>query len=602
MSETLTAAQIGAVWKQHEQTLGTSDAVVFAHDLSQAFPYVRFSEPALARTIHRLPTADHLYPGAVDTVQDLLRQGDRVVIWTQGEKHTQLWKLGTSGIGKIRHGLSRQERREFTSFTDEDKVACLPETVGRFREEHHGQVNIVDDKSDNIARLQDRIDRWKAEGTYPEGLDINLIWINQGRTKDRVPEGMTVEEFKAQFTTIDDIRQLRDVHQSPGVTTWFIDYDHTLVHTNGWREQVFASLESHLGKTEPIICPILDERVGLNGHDHVKEEFKNGMSGADRIVRVGNGVPELDKVAKYNPNNRERVIREMRGFKLLQQTALAPHLIAPERKLPQYGLLVYPFYPGIQLREGIKNGAIDEQLALDVLRSVVELEGLHWSRAQSSDSDSELRSMQREEWNDTVAGIQTVIGQFESRFGLTSDQAQHGEIVINGVVYPSLGHCVRAVEDIFKQRPPYTVVAHNDLTGANLLVNPDERSFKVVDYEWAGQADPAESLVRTVKYISTTTLRDTPLFDVQASDGRVVINTSSVMFNPLAEKMQALGLSLTGEVGRLLGDGEFERRFALYLAGSYLREVALSLRRGTPETALLATVMAARQVATAQQL
>lgn len=334
MSEVVNAAKIGAVWKAHEQALGASHAGQFAQDLATAFPHLRFSPTALAHDILRLPTETHVYPGAKETLQQLIGQGDRVVIWTQGEKHMQLWKVATSGLGEIRRGLPRDQRSEFTCFTDTDKVTCLPETVQRFRKPEHNQVTIVDDKSENILRLRERVAEWQADGTYPADLQVNLVWINQGRTKDTVPEGYTVEQFRQEFATIEDIKDLAKVPGEPGKNLWFIDYDHTLVHTNGWREEIFQRLEEDLadGSYDSIICPILDKKAGLNGHNHVKDEFKSGMSGADRIVRVGNGKVEEDVVAKYNPGNKEKIRREVRGFKVLQETPLAPHLIPPKKR------------------------------------------------------------------------------------------------------------------------------------------------------------------------------------------------------------------------------------------------------------------------------
>lgn len=540
------------------------------------------------RTILRMQTKDHLYDGASDTLKDLLEPDNHVIIWTQGDKRGQLWKAVNAGLYSLRQELPYEEKKRFSVIAEMDKITPLPSIFKSLQNEKAKNFFIVDDKSNNIKELDERIERWKKTGEIPEDTDIQLIWINQGRTKDQVPEGFTAESFSQRYTTINDIRQLEEIKPEDKKAVWFIDLDHTILDTSNAREKMFEMLADQIEPTHPVISPSIDLKLRLNGNVRAVEDLKSGMSGG-RVARI-----ETDQgtiVVKYNPEEPHKISGEVRGYRALQETPLSPYLLRPFFASEADGVLAMPYFDGIQLREGIKSGELSTTDALKVVSELLSVKKDFWSCQPKIYRNGELVSMQRKEWPDTLEKISQVVASLSERFNIPTVNLWISSLVVEGQEYPSLVTLLGQVHDFLHQSPPYAVLTHGDATGANTLYDPRTKTWRIFDTEWTGYSDSSEAFVRTTKYISTTTVQAEKPIQVSLSDGRLHINLNTT-HSATASMLQEYGMSMVDVFAYSLRDPDFSRRVKYYLSGSYLREFALSAKRGNPELGLFALVKA----------
>lgn len=118
--------------------------------------------------------------------------------------------------------------------------------------------------------------------------------------------------------------------------------------------------------------------------------------------------------------------------------------------------------------------------------------------------------------------------------------------------------------------------------------------WKALDPEWAGFVDPAEALVRDVKYVSTTTATG---FNVDAHlNGGTLILKADVIIPPSCQEMETYGMSQVNSIAQTQQDPTFAERFKTYLGGSHLREMALVLRRSSPELAIFSMARAVQAI------
>lgn len=575
------AAEVRQHFEEEEARYGYTNAPAVAQAIAPESPFASEIE----RAVERMPTQEHLYPGAVETVTDLLSAGDHVTIWTQGDPKLQMWKVGLSGIGSVRRSLPRQDRRRFSVISSMDKVSDLAELASRRYAAGLTNIVVVDDKAKNIERADASIRAAIEDGTLPENTQLTAVWINQGRTRDQVPEGYTPEAFKERFLTIENISQLGKVRETVRAgrddqVAWLIDFDHTLLHTAGAKEDLFKRIAGLISERVPFnVSPRLDHELRLNGNVRGIRELLSGMSGG-QVLHIDTGDESF--VVKHNPTSPERVRREIEGYSALRDTPLAKHLLPPRQMSDRLALLVLPYQEGIQLRQGVKEGLIDTPHAGAILSDLFDTELQWWPEQDRTQPTGQIESMQRSEWNDTVDRVQTALVDLSKHFSIPVEKLWTLPISHNGQEHGSFLSAMRQVHMLLSEQPPYTVLDHNDASGANILVNQNDGSWKLVDAEWAGQADPAESFVRMTKYASTTTLTDLGPIKIEEVDGKLVIDVDPT-FPDAALRLQEMGLSRTPQFARALNDPDFTTRVREYLAGSYIREIALAAKRGNPD-------------------
>lgn len=321
-------------------------------------------------------------------------------------------------------------------------------------------------------------------------------------------------------------------------------------------------------------------RAEIDPNDIVKiTPLVQGMSGtgvAKMNIRGGKTL-----VAKWDGEESTKVRKEIRGQKALADTPLDSWLLPQHVADEEKGILITPFFEGEELRSGIRKGTIGSELAIATVSDLLNVKQKWWSEQQKRNAiDREYISMQREEWLDTEGGIHETIGKLSDKYHISPDDLMSKKIVYNGEEYPSIDTAMSTVRTILTKKPPYTVLAHNDATGGNILVTPEKKAL--IDGEWIGQSDPAEAYVRMTKYITSSTVTIPKEEDTKISlthDGVIIVNFNALV-PPTAIDLQNQGLSKLPEFSESLHDTHFRDRVFGYLAGSYLRELSLGRKRG----------------------
>lgn len=545
----------------------------------------------IERQVARMPTRPFLYEGVEETIKDLLALDDEVVIWTQGQESVQLHKVASSGIGKLRRVLPREKRHNLKVFTNPDKVSPLPSLINDFLEKGIKTIIIVDDKAENIVRASKKIEEAARDGYIDRETRIIPVWINQGHFQGQVPQGYTLEEFRKQFMTIEDTREIQTIRaQIEGKIGWLIDFDHTLVDTNAAKKILFEKMADSIMATSPTptISHEIDREIGLNGNVKGIEELLSGMSGG-RVIKIITDQRVI--VVKHNPLQPRKIAQEIDGYDKLLNTPLADHLPRPIATLRQAGVIVLPFFEGIQLREGVRQNRLPLDVAQRTLAQLLSIKKEWWTKQPKIQVDEETTSMQRDEWQDTIKKLNASLLSLSQIFNIPVYNLWTSPIVIDGQEYPPLLAAVNKTATALRQPPPYALLSHGDATGANIVVSEEKNEWVLLDAEWAGPTDPAESYVRMIKYLSTTTVSEIYALDAKLQDGKIVIEMR-LKFPQSAISLQQYGMTMLPVFARSLSDPYFPERVRDYLTGSYLRELALSLQRGKPELGLLAMIKA----------
>lgn len=559
--------------------------------------------PNLSREVLRMPTRQHLYDGAEDTLRELLKQNgkqDRIIIWTQGNPTGQLWKVGMSGLGALRkeHG-----RERFGIHAAEDKIATLPKLLNELNEHGSTRVVIVDDKAKNIAKVAHVAESWRQN--HPTAnVEVVPVWINQGRTKDQVPEGTTLEEFKATHHTVEDIRELQAMQATGKRTAWLIDWDHTLNETARAKEQLFSNMATTIERHHPdtvLGSHILDLQARIAGA-HEVIELQQGMSGR-RVFEARHR--EGAVVVKHAPGS-EKTRAEIRGIQHLLQMPHRQHMPGIHLASERNGIIAMESIPGNSGREKLKYGMVTEQ-DMQHVDGIIDMK-LQWLTAVRTGNSPvpdgmRVRSMQREEFDDTLIGIQGAVEQLSTAFQLLPQNVFTLPTVYDGTPHLSLEDTVQTVANFYEQSAhddKYPL--HGDVSWSNMIFTPDKAY--VIDGEWTGLHDPAEAYARTAKVISTTTTQEhitaNLLVGVHAGQEILAIETNDPFQRPMHHLQRHL-LDRGGEFSVALQDPTFMRKLYMYLAGSYLRELAIANRRGMgPNEQLFALKKAIDMVELAQ--
>lgn len=595
-----TLDQVRQSYQRQEDLHGMTIPAQVAAEITGVMNLPTTLTPLIRQRFQQFPFRDFVYQGAADTINALMEDNGnsthRVIIWTQGYPDYQLWKIHTSGLTGLRNGKGAESKQKLTAYTSPNKINELPQLLDQLSTEGVTTAIIVDDKSDNIAKTALALQQHPS----PTGLQVIPVWINQGRTKNKVPEGFTLDTFKQSFTTIEDIRQLQEVRSRFGQldenVAWLIDFDHTLAETSAQKEALFRDLAARLDIIRQDILPAgvvftINSEFSSGIKDGIMSQLTDGMSGS-QIVKVENGTQVF--VVKSNPKNPEKVRKEIRGRRRLREIGY-DGMILPSlhdnihnRENP---FIVLPFYDGKQLRHAMRDREFDTQTCVAVVSSLLDIKKQLWSKqVHGNSSEASYVSMQRSEWDDTLVKLNNSLQYLSDEFGITQEQLYELPLSANGYNGHSLGEAISLVHEFLNNNPPYTIVAHNDASGGNILVSSQRSDFTIIDCEWAGPADPAEAFVRMIKHESTTTLSDIQKGFITKQNDCLVIDFEAELPDA-ATQVQQLGISKIVEFAQALNDPDFPRRVQLYLAGSYLREIALTPQRTTDNRMILFPIL-----------
>ncbi len=325
---------------------------------------------------------------------------------------------------------------------------------------------------------------------------------------------------------------------------------------------------------------------------HKEVRFSNGSSGARIDLKAH---PDLvgRSVVKTNAVDPQRIHREMAGARmLLVHGAYSPWILRPSHFDEEPARIVYPYVEGVDLRTALLTSQLQDD---DVVRVAQMLKDIEIARACERTARTPdtvpYGSMQRGEWGDTLARIAQLYKQ-----GILKDVDPESPIVVGEQTYPSLNDVIRRVNGLMSIAPPFVDIGHNDLTQTNvLLTGTVDSPLVIIDHEWAGYADPAESLVRTAKARKTYDLPKEALQELQI-DGGVIRMPNPAPHAQQPALFEKTIYDATRQMADRYGDDHFIDRVQLYRAGSYLRECAMSDTRSTPQHGLYAIVEASMAI------
>lgn len=355
----------------------------------------------------------------------------------------------------------------------------------------------------------------------------------------------------------------------------------------GRREDEFGAIPTEIALA---LNPHLHQEIA----DQPLTILNGGISGGF-ITAAGN------IVLKFNLKSPERIRREISGRRFLNThgfDGVSPNfqLIPSLQDQPRgrHPFVVMPLIQGATLADFIK--ASETQQAAGIVNTILEAKKAWWTDNHGNRID-DLGSMQRLEWAETLALIPVALRQLAEHFEIDTNKFVHLPLTIDCQTYPSLSETVTLVRSLLSESPPYTRPCHGDLSANNIIVTPDGK-IHATDGEWAGHADPAEALVRIIKQESSRTLR--------LLQARVEVSADSLQIDMVGEipgaarTCQSIGMEHLADFAELFRDKSLPARFHTYMAGSYLRELALGPRRlPDPQMLLYPVIKAASHAAQA---
>ena len=210
--------------------------------------------PELAAIIQRLPTEPYIFKGSREGIEALLQNGDTVIIWTQGEQSLQRAKYETSGLTD----LEKRYPGLFGFYTSPDKVPLLaaksPDNIILNKSRGTEPVFILDDKAKNVLNAEKTVRKAQANGILrTQNIQpVILAWMRHpnGRSRNIVPSTYArVEEFTSEFLTVESMPEFfskrMELFPHNNVNA-LIDWDHTVLWSQAWREKGFALIHKQL--------------------------------------------------------------------------------------------------------------------------------------------------------------------------------------------------------------------------------------------------------------------------------------------------------------------------------------------------------------------
>lgn len=192
----------------------------------------------LRRAIDWHPTRDFLFPGAADTLVALIQHGDAVQIWT----NNTLVRVATSGVGKIRHRLPREERwRLGVAFAEDNKISLLPELL-KTADDKRMPIVVVDDTPKNLLQAVEVA----REIDIHSPMALLLARMQRNQTSHHLldrPHGI-ITEIPQLLAFREEIVTACRRNGFAQRVYWLIDFDNTLID-KGAHEQ---SIEDALSK------------------------------------------------------------------------------------------------------------------------------------------------------------------------------------------------------------------------------------------------------------------------------------------------------------------------------------------------------------------
>lgn len=567
--------------QEQRQLRGYSDARAIAHDFI-ADPLSPWYAK-LVRLILRFPTQQFLYPNSYHSLEQLYQFGDVIHIWTQGNYKDQLWHFAMSRLVKIRK-TGKEQKQRLSFMLVRDKITSIATLITSLNK-NTDVIVFVDDKLSQLQHAAEQMQKLTQQQKWLSNVEAHFVYIR--RTEEGVVSPVSMGGYF--FHSIDDITEIISLRNEIGDKKkfyWLIDLGKTLLDSKRLKSALYIEIANFIETMPCVISPLIDCELGLHGKVVAIKQFeRQSQTRQTLLVTFSDG---QKKIIKCNYSDHERILRENQGYDVLSTTPLGPYMSYPEFVDYKNGVLVLPYIDGHQLRQVVKNETLPDQQVLKVFAEILNVKKTWWSQQVKHYGRLEVSSVQRYDWKNTLEILALALAPAlqESKLSLTQFMALPIMTAQAKQSY-SLDTVIVLLRNLLENMPEYTVLTHGDLSGANILLEANTGNWYVIDPEYADYGDPAESYVKLIKYETTNTVQKVNKSQLAIKDGKIYIDVD-IQFSNLAYQLQEMGLSAAPELAMSLRDHDFLRRVKIYLAGTYLREAALTINRCRPDLILFA--------------
>ena len=206
----------------------------------------------LTQEIELVPTKPFIFEKAREGIEEFLCNGDTVVIWTQGDESLQKAKYNSSGL----IDLEKEFPDFFRFYTSPDKIPQLTQLIINTTDDL-GPVLVVDDKASNVLNSENVVRKAQEDDLFTPNYikPVTVAWMRHinGRSRNKVPQGYkSPEDFMRDFLTVETMQELfqkRIQMISNRKITLLLDFDHTILWTAKWQEEVYKMVFDCLSKS-----------------------------------------------------------------------------------------------------------------------------------------------------------------------------------------------------------------------------------------------------------------------------------------------------------------------------------------------------------------
>lgn len=172
------------------------------------------------------PTKDYVYPNVPETLETLLSQGHRLVIWTNEFPEN----VGTSRLGFLRRALPPNEKKRLslvTATASEDKLTALPYLFREAQNYHSSSIVIIDNTKEKLEKTGQII----KESDIQKDIKMQLLWVTDTLPFQTIsPCSFTPEIDLVSIPSLNDITSLEHSRN----TLFLIDFNDTIIDTKKW--------------------------------------------------------------------------------------------------------------------------------------------------------------------------------------------------------------------------------------------------------------------------------------------------------------------------------------------------------------------------------
>jgi len=231
------------IFYEQEREIGYVDPKLASAKIVNAASFSGIDESFIARQIHKIPTKEYLYDGAYASLDELLKRGDDVSIWTDD----YVTRVATSGVTSLRTNLPFDLRKRLGLASGIEKFSLLPQAINDACSSDYKSIVFVDNKEGNLS---------KASALYAgvnNPLKPDAYFMLVDRSKD-APENVVFPQMRTVIPSIvgsmEAYNEIQRENNQPndGKVLWFVDFNEVLVDTPEFKQNLPGSVASVLEK------------------------------------------------------------------------------------------------------------------------------------------------------------------------------------------------------------------------------------------------------------------------------------------------------------------------------------------------------------------